>query len=196
MMKQKLSIGCLLMAAGSAKRFGENKLSAELCGKTLIERAMESIPREQFSRVLVVTQYPQIVQLAARFGYESLRNEHPEAGQSETIRLGTAALQKDCDAICYMVADQPLLRRESVAQEAAFYRAHPDRIVGLGHNGVRGNPCIFPARFYPELLALTGDTGGSRVIRAHEDALLLYEVDAAQLSDVDTRASLDALRQL
>ena len=95
-----------------------------------------------------------------------------------------------------MVADQPLLRRESVAQEAAFYRAHPDRIVGLGHNGVRGNPCIFPARFYPELLALTGDTGGSRVIRAHEDALLLYEVDAAQLSDVDTRASLDALRQL
>ena len=52
------------------------------------------------------------------------------------------------------------------------------------------------ARFYPELLALTGDTGGSRVIRAHKDALLLYEVDAAQLSDVDTRASLDALRQL
>lgn len=194
-MKNELSLGCLLMAAGNAERFGENKLSAVLGGKTLIERAMEAIPREQFARVLVVTQYDEIMTLAARFGFEALRNEHPERGQSETIRLGTAALQKDCGAICYMVADQPLLERDSVAREMAFYRAHPDRIVGLGHNGVRGNPCIFPARFFPELLALTGDVGGSRVIRAHEEALLLYEVDARQLSDVDTRASLDALNR-
>lgn len=195
-MKYALPLGCLLMAAGNAERFGQNKLSAVFDGKTLIERAMDAIPREQFARVLVVTQYAEIIALSKCFGFEALLNPHPERGQSETIRLGTAALQAGCRAICYMVADQPLLRRESVAQEAAFYRAHPDRIVGLGHNGVRGNPCIFPARFYPELLALTGDTGGSRVIRAHEDALLLYEVDAAQLSDVDTRASLDALRQL
>ena len=194
-MKNKLSLGCLLMAAGNSERFGENKLSAVLGGKTLIERAMEAIPREQFARVLVVTQYDEIMALAARFGFEALRNEHPERGQSETIRLGTAALQKDCGAICYMVADQPLLERDSVAREMAFYRAHPERIVGLGHNGVRGNPCIFPARFFPELLALTGDVGGSRVIRAHEEALLLYEVDARQLSDVDTRASLDALNR-
>lgn len=194
-MKTGFPLGCLLMAAGNAERFGENKLSAVLHGKTLIERAMEAIPREEFARVLVVTQYDEIMDLAARFGFEALRNEHPGRGQSETIRLGTAALQKDCGAICYMVADQPLLERDSVAREMAFYRAHPERIVGLGHNGVRGNPCIFPARFFPELLALTGDVGGSRVIRAHEEALLLYEVDARQLSDVDTRASLDALNR-
>lgn len=194
-MKTSFSLGCLLMAAGNAERFGENKLSAVLHGKTLIERAMEAIPREEFARVLVVTQYDEIMDLAARFGFEALRNEHPERGQSETIRLGTAALAQDCGAICYMVADQPLLERESVARELAFYRAHPEHIVGLGHNGVRGNPCIFPARFFPELLALEGDVGGSRVIRAHEDALLLCEVEAEQLSDVDTRASLEALRK-
>ena len=192
-MKNENSVGCLLMAAGNAARFGENKLSAVLHGKTLIERAMEAIPREQFSRVLVVTQYDAIMALAARFGFEALRNEHPERGQSETIRLGTAALQPDCGAICFMVADQPLLERDSVAREVEFYRAHPENIVGLGHSGVRGNPCIFPSRFFPELLALTGDVGGSRIIRAHEDALLLYEVNARQLSDVDTRDALDAL---
>ena len=130
-MKNELSLGCLLMAAGNSERFGENKLSAVLGGKTLIERAMEAIPREQFARVLVVTQYDEIMALAARFGFEALRNEHPGRGQSETIRLGTAALQKDCGAICYMVADQPLLERDSVAREMAFYRAHPERIVGL-----------------------------------------------------------------
>ena len=192
-MKHALPLGCLLMAAGNAERFGQNKLSATLDGKTLIERAMEAIPREQFARVLVVTQYAEIIALSKRFGFETLLNPHPERGQSETIRLGTAALEADCSAICYMVADQPLLERESVAREMDLYRMHPDCIVALGHSGVRGNPCVFPARLFPELLALTGDVGGSRVIRAHEDALLLCEVDARQLSDVDTRASLDAL---
>ena len=39
---------------------------------------------------------------------DRLQNGHPERGQSETIRLGARALS-DCDAICFMVADQPLL---------------------------------------------------------------------------------------
>ena len=50
-----------------------------------------------------------------------------------------------------------------------------------------------PARFFPELRALREDHGGSTVIRRHEDALLLYDVPARQLADVDTRAALDAL---
>ena len=194
-MKHALPLGCLLMAAGNAERFGKNKLSAVLDGKTLIERAMEAIPREQFARVLVVTQYAEIIALGKRFGFETLLNPHPERGQSETIRLGTAALQADCSAICYMVADQPLLERETVAREAALYRANPECIVGLGHNGVRGNPCIFPARFYPELLSLEGDAGGSAVIKRHLDDLLLFEASEAELRDVDTKASLEALKE-
>ena len=43
------------------------------------------------------------------------------------------------------------------------------------------------------LLELREDHGGSTVIRRHEDALLLYDVPARQLADVDTRAALDAL---
>ena len=62
-------------------------------------------------------------------------------------------------------------------------------------NGIRGNPCLFPARFFPELRALQGDCGGSAVIRRHEDALLLYEVPAGQLTDVDTRDALTALTE-
>lgn len=37
-MEQTLSLGCLVMAAGSGRRFGGNKLAAELDGKTLIRR--------------------------------------------------------------------------------------------------------------------------------------------------------------
>ena len=181
------------MAAGNAARFGENKLAATVNGKPLIEHALDAIPRESFSRVLVVTQHENVEAAAKKFGFETLRNEHPERGQSETIRLGTAALS-DCDALCFMVADQPMLKRKTVAQELKFFHAHSENIVGLGHNGVRGNPCIFPRRFFPELMALTGDVGGNVVIRAHPESLLLYETAAAELREVDTVEALAAIR--
>ena len=193
-MREELRVGCLLMAAGNAERFGENKLlCAAIDGRSLIEHALDAIPQECFARVLIVTQYPEIAALAKERGFETLQNEHPERGQSETIRLGTRALS-DCDAICFMVSDQPLLRRETLAREVDFFSSHREHIVALGHNGVRGNPCLFPARFFPELLALEGDVGGGAVIRKHLDTLLLFPADERELRDADTKEALAALK--
>ena len=194
--REELRVGCLLMAAGNAERFGENKLlCAAIDGRSLIEHALDAIPRERFARTLVVTQYPEITALAKERGFEMLQNEHPERGQSETIRLGARALS-DCDAICFMVADQPLLRRETLAREVDFFSSHREHIVALGHNGVRGNPCLFPARFFPELLALEGDVGGGAVIRKHLDELLLFPANERELRDADTKDALAALTSL
>ena len=181
------------MAAGSASRFGANKLAAMAAGKPLIRRALEAVPAEKLSAVLVVTQYDEVEASARRFGFACLRNEHPEWGVSHTIRLGVEALRAACDAILFQVADQPLLRRESVAAMIDDYLAHPERIEAMAHGGVRGNPVIFPADCFPALLSLTGDTGGSAVIRQQPERLRLFEVDAAELLDVDTPEALNAL---
>ena len=101
----------------------------------------------------------------------------------------------EMDAALFQVADQPLLRRESVGRLVDFYREHPEHIAALGHDGVRGNPCLFPARLFPELLALQGDHGGNQVIRRHEEDLLLWEVPAPELTDVDTPQVLAQLRR-
>ncbi len=49
-MEQTLSLGCLVMAAGSGRRFGGNKLAAELDGKTLMcwETIRKVSPRPLF----------------------------------------------------------------------------------------------------------------------------------------------------
>ncbi len=193
-MKER-AIGCVVMAAGNAARFGGNKLAAEVDGKTLAERALAAVPADKLDAVCVVTQYDEVEALAARYGFRCLRNDRPEEGLSRTVRLGTEALETECDAILYLVSDQPLLRRESVAALLDFYRAHPDNIVGASHDGKRGNPCVFPAKCFPELRALTGDVGGSAVIREHEDDLLLFEIGKEELTDVDTKEALDDLKK-
>lgn len=184
-----MKLGCVVMAAGDARRFGENKLAAEFQGKSLIRRALEAVPAEKFERVAVVTQYPEVEKLAGEFGFTSVRNPHPDWGISYTIRLGLECVG-ECGAVLFQVSDQPMLRRETVAAEVEFFLQHPDKLVGLAHDGVRGNPCIFPAAFFPELLSLTEDHGGSSVIRRHEKELLLFEAPALELEDADTRQAL------
>jgi len=191
--QNELRVGCVVMAAGNAERFGENKLAAAVGGKTLIERALDAVPLDALSAVCVVTQYDEVERLAVRCGFRCVRNDRPADGLSRTVRLGTEALAGECDAILYLVSDQPLLKRESVAALLDFCRAHPDRIVGASHGGRRGNPCVFPKKYFPELCALSGDVGGSAVIRAHEDDLLLFEIGGEELTDVDTKEALKEL---
>lgn len=189
----QMKLGCVLMAAGAARRFGENKLLAEFAGAPLYERALSAIPAEEFAGVAVVSHYEAILRAARLRGFAAVYNPAPEDGVSRTIALGMDALP-GMDALLFLVADQPLLRRESVAAQTAFFRAHPRNIVALGHGGRRGNPVVFPAEYFPALRALTGDAGGSAIIRGALDALLLFEIaDPLELADVDTTGALHAL---
>ena len=186
------TLGCVVMAAGNARRFGENKLAAEVRGRSLISRTLEAVPEEEFETVAVVTQYPEVMDLAEQFRFAAVRNEHPDWGISHTIRLGLEALGA-CDAAMFLVSDQPLLKRESVRALAELWRSRPESIAALAHGGVRGNPCVFPARLFPELMELREDHGGNTVIRRHEESLVLLEVPEEELTDVDTRSALEEL---
>ena len=44
----QLRIGCVVMAAGNARRFGENKLAVQVQGKTLFRRALEAVPAASY----------------------------------------------------------------------------------------------------------------------------------------------------
>lgn len=187
--------GCLIMAAGNASRFGENKLFAPFRGRPLLELALLAVPQALFSRVTVVSQYDRALALARDFGFEAVLNPAPELGVSRTICLGTAAM-KTCDAILYMVADQPLLTSNSVHAVVSRWQEEPGCIVGAAHHGRCGNPCIFPKEFFPELMQLSGDCGGKRVIRQHEDKLRLVEIPAQELFDCDTQEALETLDAL
>ena len=187
-------IGCLLMAAGNASRFQSNKLLAEFRGKPLVLWALERIDPARFSQVTVVTQYPEICTMAEEFGFPWLKNDHPDWGAAYTIRLGTEAMAQ-CDAILYLVADQPLLDAASIAKILETWQETPDRIVAPAHDGRTGNPCIFPREFFPELCQLQGDVGGKCVIKAHLDRLLTVEVAPDALFDCDTPEALAELRR-
>lgn len=191
----RIPVGCVVLAAGNAERFGENKLAAVYRGRTLAQWAMEAVSRDGIDSAFVVTQYDEIEALALRYGFDVIRNDRPELGVSRSVVLGTKALGPISRGILFLVADQPLLKRETVSALTAMFREHPENIVCLSHDGKRGNPCIFPASLFSELTALTGDVGGRAVIARHEDMVLLLEAGAKELYDVDTLYDLEKLSE-
>jgi molybdenum cofactor cytidylyltransferase len=58
----------------------------------------------------------------------------------------------------------------------------------LSYQGKLGNPVIFDKIYEQELLELTGDVGGKKVVRRHlEDVLLVEAKDSIELADIDTK---------
>lgn len=192
---KRLRLGCVIMAAGNASRFGRNKLLALYDGETLIQRAMQAVPDKEFSAVAVVSQYPEILDMAKHRGFIPVENSAPEEGVSLTIRLGLDGIGQ-VDGAMFMVADQPLLTRSSVQAQIEFFKREPGSIAAMAYGRRRGNPVIFPKDMFVELRELRGDVGGSMVICAHPDRLRLYQVEnELELFDADSAEELDNLKK-
>lgn len=185
-----MKIGCVLLASGSAERFGSNKLLTEFNGRTLIENTLAAVSADRFSRAVVVTAYDRVEALARAHGFAVVRNAHPEYGVGYTIRLGLKEIE-GMDACLFCVCDQPYLSKQSVRDLLAAYTGG---ISALSYGAERGNPVIFPRELFGELLALGAGESGGAVIARHKDRLTLFEVKSPlELADVDTKEDLARL---
>ena len=178
-------ISAVLLASGLSRRYGSNKLLAQVDGIPLYRRAFRALPPALFHRACVVSCYDEILTAAEQAGYLPVRNPHPEEGQSSSLRLGMQAVSEGADAVLFSVCDQPHLTEHTVRALIDGWQKAPDYLTALCHQGRRGSPVIFPARFYPELMALRGDVGGSPVLKAHPDLIRTVEAPEIELKDMD-----------
>ncbi|MEJ0013253.1 MAG: molybdopterin-binding/glycosyltransferase family 2 protein [Bauldia sp.] len=187
-------IAALLLAAGSSRRMGEaNKLVATIGGRPLVRIAAEAAVGSGAASLTVVTGYaPQEVE-AALAGLDVARVHNPDfaGGLSTSLRAGLASLFDDVDAAVVLLADMPAVTSATVDRLIEAFR--PGGIVVPSFAGQRGNPVVWSRRFFPELMAVTGDTGGRRLIEAHRDAVVEIELGADIALDVDTPEALAAL---
>ncbi|MGN0298645.1 MAG: nucleotidyltransferase family protein [Lachnospiraceae bacterium] len=191
----------VLLAAGSSRRFGENKLLYSFHGKAMYRYGLDCLLscRQSISlgecdiKILVVTQYEQIQREleAEQLPVTICWNEHPEWGISYSMQLALEYSAKDKGEesafALFFVADQPYLSAEEMA---GFTRAFLDSHRTLGCvccHGETGNPVVFGENFWEELMEIRGDRGGKGVLKKHIEEAFLYEVGAAVLVDFDKK---------
>jgi molybdenum cofactor cytidylyltransferase len=201
-------VAAILMASGFSRRFGsENKLLVPFRGKPLARYSLDlacsmkqdttdnSPAKDCFSDIFFVVQDIQTAALARGLPVTVLRNNAPEKGRRESVRLGTGAAEES-GYYFFFPCDQPFLDTETVRLMLAARR--PGCIVepcfqgrhgSLDYHGslvCHGSPSLFSALFRDELLTL-GEGEKPKIIKArHPDALIDVEIpNRLALLDID-----------
>lgn len=179
-----MKLAVILLAAGSSRRFGANKLLYEFRGRKMIDYTLERYRHLGCSRV-IVSCYPQI--LTAARDYQPVYNARSDLGIAYSLRLGLEA-SPEADAYLFSVCDQPNMKEATARQFISGFAASGRGIGCCAHKAKPGNPVIFSRAYKEELLQLSGDSGGKRLLKRHPGDVWYFEVeDPSELADVDTR---------
>lgn len=192
-------VGAILLAAGRSTRMGsENKLLAEIGGKSLVRIAAEEALKSKARPVVVVTGHQRERVQTALEGLDVTIVHNPDFadGLSTSLKSGLTALPDEVDGALVLLADMPRVDAKLIdALIGAFDPARGALVVVPTFDGKRGNPVLWSRRFFSDLMALQGDVGARHLIGSHADAVTDVAVSGdAALTDVDTPDALRTVR--
>lgn len=187
-----MKLGCVVLAAGQGRRFGDNKLLQPLGDRPVLGHVLSALPRERFAKVVVVASSQGVEELCSQQNLTCLR--YPGGPQSESIRRGIEAME-GMDGCLFAMGDQPLCTRQSMEKLVDVFLNCPEAVVRLAWGETPCSPVLFPKRYFPNLRALTGEQGGMSALRGLDAEIRLVQAaDEAELWDVDTRDQLEHMK--
>jgi molybdenum cofactor cytidylyltransferase len=180
-------------AAGSATRFGSQKLLADVDGEPLLCRTIASLVDGGAARVVVVLG-PAAADVRAILTGSSfptvdcVTNPDPSRGMFSSIQTGLASANGD--PILILPGDMPFVRSATVAAVAAAC-AVSGHVVSPRYRERRGHPIAVPQSLRAVILAAPATSTLSEVVRQHASGRLEIDVDdSGVLRDVDVPADL------
>ena len=175
----------VLLAAGASRRFRSPKLLADVDGRSLVQRAADACLASSCRPVVVVLgAYREKIEPTLPAGTNVVFNAKWSEGMGTSIAAGIAALPHDVGAAIIAVADQPSLQGKVLDELAMCSAEKPGCIVACDDGVAVGPPVLFPREFFPELVALQGDTGARRVLEEHGERTQIFRV--RRMQDIDT----------
>lgn len=183
----------ILLAAGSSRRFGSNKLVVPLPDGTPLVLAV--VRRLQFVvNAVIVVVHPQdqvLPELLATENVQVVICQNADAGMGASLAAGVAA-SGDARGWIIVLADMPAIQI-STLQRVVQALDNGAVLAAPYHAGQRGHPVGFRSSVRDELLTLSGEAGAREILTRHAAAVVRLDVDdAGILLDIDTPADLAA----
>jgi molybdenum cofactor cytidylyltransferase len=187
-----LNVVAILLAAGSARRFGSDKLLHRLPhGVPIAVQSARHLKAVCAGRILAVVRPDSALlrEFLEKEGCEVVECENAAQGMGESL---ACAVRAAGPAGGYLVAlaDMPFIRPSSIAAvREALEQGAP--LAAPYFRARRGHPVAISARFRDELAALRGDEGAKHIVSQYESEIVKIPVgDPAVLRDIDTPGDL------
>jgi molybdenum cofactor cytidylyltransferase len=181
----------VLLAGGSATRFGSDKLMHPLADGTPMAVASARHLLQALPHSFAVVRSAGS-ELAGRLGAEGLVIvECVEAaeGMGRSLAAGVRASPSAAGWVIAL-ADMPFIRPATIASVAGALLAGA-AVAAPDFGGERGHPVGMSSRYYEELSRLRGDQGARDILKRDARSIVLCETDdPGVLRDIDTRSDL------
>jgi molybdenum cofactor cytidylyltransferase len=186
----------ILLAAGSSKRFGSNKLLQALpagapeagtpIGLAAAKHLLDALPE---SIAVVRPRAQKLGKLLRDAGCNTVVCKNAGEGMGTSLAAGVRAAS-EADGWVVALADMPFLRPETI-RVIAKALSEGAAIAAPSYRGERGHPVGFARRFLEELSSLHGDSGARALLDQHPDWVTAHEVeDPGVLRDIDRPSDL------
>ncbi|MBB6251321.1 NTP transferase domain-containing protein [Nitrospirillum iridis] len=192
-------VATLVLAAGSARRMGDNKLLADYAGQPLVRHAVAAAIAANPGHVTVVLGHQAPLVRAALDGLEVTFVEAVDHAQglSASLKAGVSAVEDGVAGVLVCLGDMPRVRADTHRRLLArFTDAGARAIVVPVAEGRRGNPVLWPADLLPAMQDITGDQGARGLLATHAARVAEVPTDDGVHLDVDTPDALATLRAL
>lgn len=184
-------VAIAVLAAGNARRFGADKLMADLDGAPLGLRAAHTLAgMDAVAHFAVCQPKAVIAEHYTQAGYVVVENPDVNLGLSGSLHLAVAAAAKtQAHALLIALADMPFITPSHIN---ALIQACDGEILASSDGNQPMPPAIFPRSSWPFLLETTGDAGARQILaRARSLAAPI-----GSLRDIDTPNDLAASKSL
>ena len=186
----------VVLAAGGSRRFTGPvaKQLVEIDGRPAVGRAVAAALGSRLERVVVVTghQAAGVRRAVAGLAVETVHNPAWSVGQSESVKVGLAAVAAGAAAAVFVPCDQPYLTSELIDRLVDRHLAGGGEIVVPAWRGRRGAPVLIGRPLFAEVATLGGDAGARQLFGRHPVVEVSLD-DEAPLLDFDSQAELAAL---
>ncbi|MFT7139395.1 MAG: molybdenum cofactor cytidylyltransferase [Candidatus Azotimanducaceae bacterium] len=192
-------IGAIILAAGSSRRFGDDKRRSTLpSGQILLEESIRKTA-SVIDEVMVVLRFGDkdfAKELEQRIDSDDIKYYcAPDSAKGMGHSLANSITKvKDWDAALVFLGDMPFVQAETVESllaEYEFRKKDRSPIVIPVRHGKRGHPVLFANKYFDEISAIEGDNGAKTVIDAHPNQVFKVEVeDLGVIRDIDTPEDL------
>lgn len=182
----------VVLASGFSRRFGEDKLSQDLCGKPVLQWCIDQLLSSGVDCVCIVTRDSMKERdLGGDDRLKFVINDDPAAGMSRSIRAALTKLEGNPDAVMIVNGDMPFYGAENYRKLIALWEETDGGIAASYHSGETMPPSIFSRKYFSDLLALEGDRGAKKVIHKN-----VSEVKYLSIEDPDCFTDIDTMEDL
>ncbi len=193
-MSETPKVGAIILAAGSSRRMGANKLCADLHGKSVIAHVADAVAEAGLPGLIVLGHQAEAVRdsLGARNLIWVEASDHA-LGQAHSLVAGVRAIPADWDAALICLGDMPLVSASLLQGMAKV--ASRQSIIVPEFEGRRGNPVLWGRDWFGALQSLSGDVGARDLLLRHsKDVTHFAWRDDSIHRDADTPQALEDLR--